>query len=59
MFRLFQGIQFSYIEDVEVVLNQSDNMRTMADGEVEVDDTEAVGEAVHEGEQTGREAMDA
>ena len=59
MFCLFQRVQFSYIEDVEVVLNQSDNMRTMADGEVEVDDAEAVGEAIHEGKQTGREAMDA
>ena len=59
MFCLFQRIQFSDIEDIEVGLNQSDDVRTMAHGEVEVDDAEAVGEAIHEGEQTGREAMDA
>ena len=59
MFCLFQRVQFSDIEDIEVIFNESDNVRTMADGEVEVDDAEAVGEAVHEGEQTGREAMDA
>ena len=59
MFCLFQRIQFSDIKDIKVIFNESDNVRTMAHGEVEVDDAEAVGEAVHEGEQTGREAMDA
>ena len=47
-----QTVQFSDIEDLQVVLHQSDDAGTMADGEVEVDDGETVGETIHQGKET-------
>ena len=47
-----QTVQFSDIEDLQVVLHQSDDAGTMADGEVEVDDGETIGETVHQGKET-------
>ena len=57
--RLFQAVQFSYVEDLEVVLHQSHDAGTMADEEVEIDDGETIGETIHQGKKTWREAMDA
>ena len=56
---LFQGIQFADIEDIEVVLHQTDDVAAVTDGEVEVDDAETVGETVHQREQSRRERVDA
>ncbi len=56
---LFQRVELTYIEDIEIGLDKSYDVGTMTDGEVEVDDAETVGEPIHQREQTGREAMDA
>jgi len=59
VFRLIQAIEFADIKNIKVRLHQSYDMGAVADAEVEVDDGETVGKAVHKGEQTGREAVDA
>ena len=57
--RFFQAIELADIKDIEVGLDQSDDVGTVAHGEVEVDDAEAVGEVVHQRKEAGREAVDA
>jgi hypothetical protein len=59
VFRLIQTIEFADIENVKVWFHQSYDMGAVADAEVEVDDGKTVGKAVHKGEQTGLEAVDA
>ena len=54
-----QTVQFADIEDLQVVLHQTDDEGTMADGEGEIDDGERIGETIHQGKETRREAMDA
>ena len=47
-FGLIETVELANINHTEVVLHQSDNMRTVAHGKVEVDDAETVGETIHE-----------
>ena len=57
--RLIQAIELADVEETEVGLHETYDVGTMAHGEVEVNDAKLIGEAIHQGEQTGREAMDA
>ena len=50
-----EGVEFADIHQAEIILHQADDAGTMAGGEIEVDDAEAVGETIHEREQAGRE----
>ena len=56
---MFQRVELADIEYLKVILDETDDVGTMADGQVEVDDGETVRETVHEREQTGRETVNA
>ena len=58
MFCLVQGLYLTHVHQLEVVLDTADNLGTMADTEIEVDDAETVGELIHQREKAGRERMD-
>ena len=59
LFCIMERIQFANVQDPKVVLQQSDDTRTVTNREVEVDDAETVGEPIHQREQTWRERMNA
>ena len=54
-FCLVKTVDFSYIQHLKVILLYTNDTRTVADREIEIDDAETVGEAAHQWEQTGRE----
>ena len=57
--RFLKRVEFSNVENLQVGLDEANDASTMADGEVEIDDGETFRKAIHEREQTGREAVDA
>ena len=54
-----ERVKFANIHELKVRFDETNDGCTMADGEVEVDDGETIGEALHEREQTRGETMDA
>ena len=58
-FSFVESLDFADVHELEVRLHQTNDRCTMADGEVKVDDGETLWEALHQGEQTRRERMDA
>ena len=57
--RFMKRVEFSNVKNLQVGLDEANDASTMADGEVEIDDAEAIGEAIHQRKQTGGEAVDA
>ena len=57
--RSLKRVEFAHVNHLQVVFHQAHDSGTMADRQVEINDTELVWEAIHQREQAGREGMDA
>ena len=58
-FRFSEGVNFSDIEQTKVGFEPSTDVRLLACIEIEVDDAKLLRPLLHQGEQAGRDDMDA